>query len=75
VLLASVKKAADASKGKEVTRDKVLKALNDIDNYEGIMGFPIRFNKKGDVVGVKISVLQVKNGDFDEVKAYPANTK
>ncbi|MGE5508366.1 MAG: branched-chain amino acid ABC transporter substrate-binding protein [Chitinophagales bacterium] len=73
LLLAAIKKVADS--GATLDREKVLKAVHDIDGYRGILGFPIEFNAKGDVVGSKIYVFQVKNGDFVEVKGYAANTK
>lgn len=72
LLLTAIRKVADQG---SVTRAKVLKAVHEIDGYRGILGFPIEFDRKGDVVGSKIYVFQVKGGDFVEVKGYAANTK
>lgn len=74
VLLTAIKKAA-ASGADRLDRAKVLKAVQQTSGYRGILGFPVSFDKKGDVVGAKIYVFQVKNGDFVEVKGYAANTK
>lgn len=73
VLIDAIRRAAD--KGKEVTRASVQKALDATDGFKGVLGFPISFNKKGDLVGYRIYVLKVKDGDFDEAASYAASTK
>ena len=55
-----------------LTKAKALDAVHNIRDYSGIMGFPISFDGKGDVVGASIYVYQVEKGDFREVKEYPA---
>jgi branched-chain amino acid transport system substrate-binding protein len=55
-----------------LTKAKALDAVHSIRDYKGIMGFPIGFDEKGDVLGASIYVYQVENGDFREVKEYPA---
>ncbi|MGE5623756.1 MAG: branched-chain amino acid ABC transporter substrate-binding protein [Methanocella sp.] len=75
VLLAAIKKVAASANGKDLDRAKVLSAVKGLSGYKGILGFPIAFNAKGDVLGAKIYVFQVKNGDFAEVKGYAAATK
>lgn len=61
--------SADPAK---LTRANVLAALAATKNYKGILGFPIGFDSRGDVVGARIYVYQVKNGDFAAVADYPA---
>ena len=67
ILLAAMKKAAETG---QLTREGVLKALHSTKDYKGILGFPISFDDKGDVVGSEIFVLQVKGDDFVSVKKY-----
>jgi branched-chain amino acid transport system substrate-binding protein len=75
ILLAAIKKAAAGAKGKPIDRVTVAKYVRATKGYQGILGFPIGFNAKGDVLGAKIYVFQVKNGDFAEIKGYLADTK
>lgn len=56
----------------DLTKAKTLDAVHNIRDYKGIMGFPISFDEKGDVVGASIYVYQVEKSDFREVKEYPA---
>lgn len=75
VLLAALRKVAETSGGKPLDRVKVLQAVHGISGYHGILGFPIAFDAKGDVVGSQIYVFEVKHGDFVEVKGYEANLR
>jgi branched-chain amino acid transport system substrate-binding protein len=75
VLLAALRKVAESSGSGPLGREKVLKAVHATANYRGVLGFPIAFDRKGDVLGAKIYVFQVKGGDFVEVKGYAANLK
>jgi branched-chain amino acid transport system substrate-binding protein len=67
VLLAAIK---DAAKSGKVDRPGVLKAVHATSGYKGILGFPMGFDEKGDVVGGEIIVLTVQGGDFAPVKEY-----
>ena len=62
ILIDAMRRAsADPSK---LTRALVLEALGKTAGYKGILGFPISFDSKGDVIGAGIYVYQVKGDDF-----------
>ncbi len=65
VLLDAIKKAASSGK---VDRESVLKSLQGTKDYQGVLGFPITFNAKGDLAGAGIYVERVTKGAFAEVK-------
>lgn len=67
ILLAAVVKAAEASR---LDRAGVLAALGNTEDYRGILGFPVSFDEKGDILGGEIFVLAVDGGDFVAVKQY-----
>jgi len=67
ILLAAIK---DAAKAGQLSREGVLKALHATKGYKGILGFPVSFDDKGDVVGSEVFVLTVKGDDFATVKQY-----
>lgn len=67
ILLAAIK---DAAKAGQLSREGVLKTLHATKAYKGILGFPVSFDDKGDVVGSKVFVLTVKGDDFATVKQY-----
>lgn len=67
ILLKAIENADNAG---ELTREGVLKAVHSIKDFNGIMGFPVSFDDKGDLVGGEIFVLQVRGDDFSEVKKY-----
>jgi branched-chain amino acid transport system substrate-binding protein len=70
ILIDAARRAhADPAK---ITRANVIAALGKTRGYRGILGFPISFDSKGDVVGASIFVYQVKGGEFVPVKEYPA---
>jgi branched-chain amino acid transport system substrate-binding protein len=37
--------------------------------YEGILGFPISFDDKGDVEGAKVYIYQVKGPGFEQISS------
>ena len=47
--------------------------ISETSGYRGILGFPIGFDAKGDVVGASIFVYQVQNGEFVPVAGYSAS--
>ncbi len=67
LLLNAIKTAAKDGK---LNRAGVLKALHETKGYQGILGFPVSFDDKGDVVGSEVFVLTVKGNDFTSVKKY-----
>lgn len=64
-LLEAIGRAAAAGK---VTRESVLEALKSV-RYEGVMGIPIAFGPKGDLVGSSVFILKVQGNDFVQVPA------
>ncbi len=74
ILVAAMRKAA-GDDPESLTREKVLAAVHSTKGYQGILGFPVSFNAKGDVVGASIYVFKVKGDDFVQVKEYPAEVK
>jgi branched-chain amino acid transport system substrate-binding protein len=68
VMLAAIEAAAAANNGK-VDRKSVLQAVSATKDYQGVLGIPITFNAKGDLVGSAIFVVQVKGDDFVQLKA------
>ncbi|HHV93192.1 MAG TPA: branched-chain amino acid ABC transporter substrate-binding protein [Firmicutes bacterium] len=71
ILIDAARRAA--SDPMAITRDKVREAISKTDGYRGILGFPISFDAKGDVVGASIFVYQVQNGEFVPVAEYSAS--
>lgn len=67
ILLAAIKEAAKAG---QLTREGALKAVHATEGYQGILGFPVSFDAKGDLVGGEIFILVVKGDDFASVKKY-----
>lgn len=74
ILIQAMRKAAGNNPA-GLTRAAVLEAVHNTQGYRGILGFPVSFNTKGDVVGASIYVFQVKGGDFVQVKEYPAEVR
>ena len=66
VLLAAIEKAGTTDRA--AVRDAV-RATKD---YTGILGFPITFNEKGDVVGAAVYIYQVQGMGFELVSSVPA---
>jgi branched-chain amino acid transport system substrate-binding protein len=67
ILLSAIKAASE--KG-DLTREAVLSEVAATKEYRGILGFPISFDSKGDLIGGEILVLTVKGDDFEEVLKY-----
>ncbi|MGB9867010.1 MAG: branched-chain amino acid ABC transporter substrate-binding protein [Bacillota bacterium] len=67
ILLNAIKEAAKAG---QLNREGVLKAVHSTKDYRGILGFPVSFDSKGDLVGGEIFVLKVSGNDFVEVMKY-----
>ncbi len=74
ILVAAMRKAAGGDPA-ALTREGVLEAVHSTRGYQGILGFPISFDAKGDVVGASIYVFEVQGDDFVEVKEYPAEVR
>ncbi|MBI3989380.1 MAG: branched-chain amino acid ABC transporter substrate-binding protein [candidate division NC10 bacterium] len=49
-------------------RAAISRAVRATNNYRGVLGVPITFDRKGDVAGGVIFVYQVKGGAFQQVK-------
>jgi branched-chain amino acid transport system substrate-binding protein len=59
ILLTAIQTAGEAN------RTKVRDAVRATTNYNGILGFPLSFDDKGDVEGAQIYVYQVKGAGFE----------
>jgi branched-chain amino acid transport system substrate-binding protein len=64
ILLAAMDKAAKAGK---LTRKEVLKNVTQTKNYKGILGFPVTFDKKGDLEGGATYFFRVEGKDFKQI--------
>lgn len=64
ILLTAIDKAAADGK---LTRKEVVASLHQTQNYNGILGFPITFDKKGDLEGGATYFFQVQGKDFKPV--------
>jgi branched-chain amino acid transport system substrate-binding protein len=64
ILLTAVDKAA---KDGNITRKEVLNYVAQTKNYKGILGFPITFDKKGDLEGGATYFFKVEGKDFKQV--------
>jgi len=64
ILLLAVDRAANDGK---ITRKEVIEELHKIEDYEGILGFPITFDEKGDLQGGATYFFKVVDGDFKQV--------
>lgn len=62
ILIEAIKKAGKAD------RVAVAQAVRETKSYKGILGMPIAFDGKGDVVTQSLSVYQVKKNAFELVK-------
>jgi branched-chain amino acid transport system substrate-binding protein len=51
----------------ELDRAAIRDAVRATENYEGILGFPISFDEKGDVVGANVYIYQVQGLGFELV--------
>ncbi len=64
ILLTAMDKAAKAG---NLTRKGVMKYVAETKNYKGILGFPVTFNKKGDLEGGATYIFKVVGPDFKQV--------
>jgi branched-chain amino acid transport system substrate-binding protein len=64
ISLAAMDKAAKAGK---LTRKEVLKNVTQTKNYKGILGFPVTFDKKGDLEGGATYFFRVEGKDFKQI--------
>jgi branched-chain amino acid transport system substrate-binding protein len=53
----------------ELDRAAIRDAVRATENYEGILGFPINFDDKGDVVGANVYIYQVQGMGFELVSS------
>ncbi len=64
ILLTAIDQAAADG---DITRKEVVKYLHETKNYKGILGFPVSFDKKGDLEGGATYFFQVSGNDFKQV--------
>lgn len=64
ILLSAIDMAAKDGK---ITRLEVISKLSAIKNYKGILGFPISFDEKGDLLGGATYFFKVNGKDFEQV--------
>jgi len=64
ILLTAIDQAA---KDGDITRKEVVEKLHQINNYKGILGFPVTFDKKGDLKGGATYFFQVVGKDFKQI--------
>ena len=67
IMLDAISRAYDATNG-TITRQAVLDALNKTD-YTGVLGIRVQFTPQGDMTLSGVNIIQVKNGQFVQVKA------
>ncbi len=56
-----------AAKDGEISRQEVISKLAAIKNYKGILGFPVSFDEKGDLLGGATYFFKVTGKDFEQV--------
>ena len=64
ILLTAIDRAA---KDGDITRKEVVSELSAIQNYKGILGFPVSFDEKGDLLGGATYFFRVRGKDFEPV--------
>lgn len=64
ILLTAIDQAASDG---DITRKEVVEKLHQLKNYKGILGFPITFDKKGDLEGSATYFFQVVGKDFKQI--------
>mgnify|MGYP005842257647 FL=1 len=72
ILAAAMKRAVKDGK---ITRADVLKEVHATKDYKGILGAPVGFDDKGDLIGGTIYIFQVKDGDFVQLKTVSPRSK
>jgi branched-chain amino acid transport system substrate-binding protein len=61
IILSSIEKVG------QLDRAAVRDAVRATENYTGILGFPITFDDKGDVLGAQVYIYQVQGPGFEQV--------
>jgi branched-chain amino acid transport system substrate-binding protein len=56
-----------AAKDGEISRKEVIAKLAAINSYKGILGFPVSFDEKGDLLGGATYFFRVNGKDFEQV--------
>ena len=56
-----------AAKDGEISRPEVISKLAAIKNYKGILGFPVGFDKKGDLLGGATYFFKVNGKNFEQI--------
>jgi branched-chain amino acid transport system substrate-binding protein len=64
ILLTAIDQAATDG---DISRKEVVANLHKIKGYNGILGFPVSFDEKGDLEGGATYFFQVKGNDFQQV--------
>jgi branched-chain amino acid transport system substrate-binding protein len=64
ILLTAIDQAA---RDGDITRKEVVENLHKINNYKGILGFPVTFDQKGDLEGGATYFFQVAGNDFKQI--------
>ncbi len=64
ILLTAIDQAAADG---DISRKEVVENLHKIKGYNGILGFPVTFDEKGDLEGGATYFFQVKGNDFQQV--------
>jgi branched-chain amino acid transport system substrate-binding protein len=64
ILLTAIDQAAEDGK---ITRKEVVEKLHQINNYKGILGFPVTFDQKGDLKGGATYIFRVAGKNFNQI--------
>ncbi|MCK5097327.1 MAG: branched-chain amino acid ABC transporter substrate-binding protein [Desulfobacteraceae bacterium] len=56
-----------AAKDGDISRKEVISKLHAIKSYKGILGFPVSFDEKGDLLGGATYFFKVNGKDFEQV--------
>ena len=64
ILLTAIDRAAADG---QVSREEVVKELHQVKGYEGILGFPVTFDEKGDLEGGATYFFKVVGDDFKQL--------
>ena len=64
ILLTAIDRAAADG---DITRQEVMDQMHNIKDYNGILGFPVSFDQKGDLKGGATYFFQVSGNDFKQI--------
>ena len=70
ILLSAIDMAAEDG---DISRQEVIANLSAIKDYRGILGFPISFDEKGDLLGGATYFFKVNGTDFEQVTVLTGN--